>query len=137
MSNTVTVACSLPNGLILELGLVLDYQQGRFFRTPAYKRVRLKGTYRDMLVKLPRGVQPISTRGLPPGLTEGVDRDFITEWLRLHPRMKNLVWIVEKPADLRPQIGDRPEPPLQPIDPTKPFKVGLDEVTKADFSEGV
>jgi hypothetical protein len=116
--------------------LVLDYTQSRFIKTPAYKRVRLRGSQHATRIALPKGTQYVAQRGLEPGLTEGVDREFITEWLRQHPKMANTVWIVDKPADLKPQIGYRPTPPFEPIDPKAPFKVGLDQVTTATFNEG-
>jgi hypothetical protein len=136
VSTTVTVACNLPRGIVCELGLELDYATSRFIKTPAYKRIRLGGSQRSTLIALPKGVQPVATRGLEPGLTEGIDREFITEWLRQHPRMAQHVWVVENPkADLRHQVGDRPPAPFEPLDPTKPFTVGLGEVTKANFNE--
>ncbi len=134
MSTTVTVACAHPQGLVCELGLVLDYAQAQFKRTPAYKRVVLKGSQRKMLVALPKNVLPVATRGLEPGITE-VDESFITEWLRQHPKMAHLVWIVPKPADLKAQTGDRPESPFEPMDPAARFKFGLDAVTKANYDE--
>jgi hypothetical protein len=134
MSNTVTVACSHPQGMVCELGLQLDYATSRFIRTPAYRRIRLRGSQHAMRVALPKGVQPIATRGLEPGLTPDVDREFITEWLRQHPKMAQLVWIVENPkADLKHQVGDRAPPAFEPVDGSKPAKFGLDEISKASF----
>ena len=132
--STVTVACSHPQGMILELGLELDYAQSRFVRTPKYQRVRLNGSQKATRVALPKGSQFVAQRDLEPGLTE-VDAEFITEWLRQHARMARLVWIVPKPADLKPMVADRPPPPFEPLDPTKPAKFGLDEVSKANFDE--
>jgi hypothetical protein len=135
MSSTVTVACNNPSGLVLELGLELDYATQRFVRTPAYKRVVLQGSQRKMIIATPKGSTPIATRGLEPGLTE-VDRNFVEAWLKAHPRMSRYVWIVEKPADLKAQIADRPALPFEPMDPTKPFKFGADDmVTTANFNE--
>jgi hypothetical protein len=133
MSNVVTVACNLPRGMICELGLVLDRATSRFIKTPAYRQVRLKGSQTATLIALPKGSQYVSQRGLPPGLTEGVDREFIETWLKAHPRLAQHVWIVESRKDVPHQVGDRDTPPFEPLDTTKPFKVGLDEVTTADF----
>ena len=134
MSNVCTIACALPQGLICELGIELDPVQSTFRRTPAYKRVRLKGSQHATKISLPKHTQMVAARDLPPGLTEGVDREFIETWLRAHPKMAAHVWIVEKPADVKHQVADRPKAPFEPIDPTAPFKVGLDAVSKADFN---
>lgn len=135
MSNTVTVACNLPAGMICEVGLELDYVQQRFVRTPRYRRVRLFGSQRATLIALPKGNQYIPQRDLPPGLTPDVDREVITEWLRLHPKMATHVWIVESVKDVPHQVADRPVAPLQPMDPSKPMKFGMEEVSKADFQK--
>jgi hypothetical protein len=138
VSNTVTVATNVPQGFVLELGLELDYAACRFVKTPAYKRVVLNGSQtsrvllaRQLDPKDPNG--PKAMRGLAPGLTE-VDREFITEWLRQHPKMAPHVWIVENPkADLKHQVGDRAPAPFEPMDPATPFRFGGDHVETADF----
>jgi hypothetical protein len=120
--------------MICELGLEMDYATSTFRRTPAYKRVRLNGSQRATRIALPPKTQMVATRELPPGLTENVDRDFIETWLKAHPRLAAHIWIVENPkADLKHQVGDRPKAPFEPIDPTTPFKVGVDDIMKASF----
>ena len=133
MSNVVTVACNLPQGLICEVGLELDYAQMAFRRTPAYKRVRLKGSQFAAIIATPKGATMVAQRDRPPGLTAGVDREFIETWLKAHPRLATNVWIVEQPADVKHQVGDRPKPPFEPIDPTAPFQVANDTISTANF----
>jgi hypothetical protein len=133
VSNTVTVACNLPQGLVAELGLEMDWATSSFRRTPAYKRVRLVGSQHATKLALPKRTQMVAQRDLPPGMTENVDREFIETWLRAHSRLAPHVWIVDKPADLKHQIGDRAAAPFQPVDGSKPMKFGLDEVSKASF----
>src|SRR5215469_18665718 len=117
VSNTVTVACNLPHGMICELGLELDYNLQRFVQTPKYKRVVLRGATRAAMLALPPGVQYTARRDLSPGTTEGVDREFIEQWLKEHPRHVRHIWIVESPKDVKHQVADRPEAPFQPVDP--------------------
>jgi hypothetical protein len=135
VSNTVTVACNLPAGIICEVGLELDYTLQRFVRTPKYRRVQLRGAQHARRIALPAGNQYVAARDLPPGLTPNVDLEFINEWLRLHPKMAQHVWVVESTKDVPHQVGDRPEAPFQPMDPTKPMRYGEGEVTRAEFNK--
>jgi hypothetical protein len=137
MSSTVSVACTNPVGLVMELGLELNYMEGRFYRTPAYKRVRLNGGYRRLLLALPKGVDIKATRDLEPGLTD-VDEEFAREWFRQHPRYAALgiAWIVEKPADLKHQVDDAQlGGAFLPLDPKGDNRVpkGAQLVETADF----
>jgi hypothetical protein len=135
MSNTVTVACNLPRGIICELGLELNYQLAQFVKTPAYKAVRLYGSQRATTIALPPGSHYIPRRDLPPGLTPDVDREFITEWLKQHPKLAQHVWIVESTKDVPHQVGDRPKPPFEPLDRNAKFKVEANEIGPAKFDE--
>ena len=130
--STVVVACNLPQGMVCEVGLELEWATSTFQRTPRYKRVVLRGSQRSTLIALPKGSQYVAQRELPPGLTEGVDREFIELWLKEHPRLAKNVWIVESPKDVPHQVADRETPPFEPMDPKKPMKFGLDEVSKFD-----
>lgn len=138
-TDVCTVACNLPAGMICEVGLRLNYATSTFERTDKYKSVRLAGSQRKMLIALPPGVQAVATRDLEPGLTHNVSRDFITQWLAEHPRMKGHIWIVEQPKsrELQHQVGDRPAPPFEPVDPKAPFKFGGpdNKVEPAKFDE--
>jgi hypothetical protein len=115
---------------------VLDYTAQRFVKTPAYKRVVLRGSQRSTLIRIGGSANFKGTRGLDPGLTEGVDREFIETWLKQHPKLSRYVWVVEKPAaDLKHQVADRPPHPLEPLDPLTPMKIGSDLVDRADFTK--
>jgi hypothetical protein len=129
-SDKVTVACNLPQGMVCEVGLELDYHERCYKRTPAYRRVVLKGRTHATTIALPKGTPYISARDLPPGLTEGVDREFITEWLRQHKNMARHIWIVEAAADLKHQHADNPNI-LEPMEPKKQ-KVGGIEIGTYD-----
>lgn len=134
MSNTVSVACSLPTGFCCELGLVLNRDLRAFVKAPNYKCVVLKGNARDARLALPKNVQYVSQRNLPPAVTEGVDEEFMREWLRKHPRLAQFIWIMESPKDIKGQVADRPPMPLEPLDPAGDARVPK-IVEKATFDQ--
>ena len=136
MSNLVTVACNLPRGMICEVGLELDYQLQRFVHTPKYRRVALKGSQAAALLLVGGDTNRyVPRRGSAPGLTEGVDREFIETWLREHPRLAQHVWIVDSPKDLKHQIADRPAAPFEPLDPTQKMTINGNMVEAAKFTD--
>jgi hypothetical protein len=133
--STVSVACSIPQGFICELGLEMDFSLARFVRTPRYRAVKLNGSQHAPLLLVGGDTKRyLPQRNLPPGITQ-VDEDFIREWLRQHPKLAQFIWIIDSPKDLKHQVADRPEPPFEPLDRTKPMRFGPDTVETAVFSE--
>jgi hypothetical protein len=103
--NTVTIACKLPHGLICELGLILDAGGHGMIRGPNYKSVTLRGTNTNKIV-MPGAIGACVPIDALPGITENVDEEFITEWLRRNAALtfvKNgLVAIVKsKPEEVK------------------------------------
>lgn len=108
---TVTVACKLPNGLLLEL-------QGE-------ERVKLAGT------AVPWGVAPRDVGGY--ALTHNVDADFFARWLSVYkdytPVKRGLIFAYPKSQDAQARALEmkNEKSGLEPIDPEKPGP-GLERV---------
>jgi len=114
MAATVTIACKLPAGLVLEM------PKGGPFNG---RRVTLLG---GRIVRDDNGM-PISDRTTPGGfgLTFGVDKDFWDAWLALHkefpPVVKGAIFAMDKPADATAMAKEMADVKtgLEPKDPEK------------------
>lgn len=145
----VTIGCRLPSGYVLEVGLqtTVRGERGglipRVMRTDKYERFVLRGTHehnremrkRKILVPAQRNPEPYINR-VPKALWE--------QWLKDHPK----AWVVTsghvfevkdggKQENVQAAIVDSMGRPaiLQPMDPTKPVKVGGDKIETAEFDE--
>lgn len=82
-SNTVTVACKLPHGLMLEVvdeAVFRDiHPQNGVMARPAGERIRVNGCARPVGVPLPEDVAQV-VGGF--ALTPGVPADFWAAWLK-------------------------------------------------------
>jgi hypothetical protein len=132
--STVTVACLLPHGIKLELGLVLDREMGMYRKSPNYTAVVLNGTHSTT----PRvqGLAPVAVRNPAPGITHGVDEEFITHWLKQNAALgfvkAGFITIV-KPADVAAASKDlkQMDNGFNPLDPSAMPK----ELEKATHDE--
>jgi len=113
-TDTVTVACKLPNGLHLDVN--------------GFDRVTIKGN------ALPFGESAVDYRIVGGyALTPGVPRDLWDAWLKDRTTMdiivKGIVFAQEKPADVVAEAknGAKVITGLEPIDPDKPGN-GLERV---------
>lgn len=131
-SDTVTVGCKLPNGLILQNFRMEDYQDqvmGGGTRT-AQRSVRLEETYRVCgssidIAKMALGEVPNLVIG-GYGITSGVPREFWEEWERTNkntPLVRNgLIFAMPDDARARARAaeGAKLRTGLEPIDPANP-----------------
>lgn len=130
MSETITVACKLPHGLVLRLHHKVETQEPlpgggtkkvpRWMPNPQAPTVVLKG----YLQKYKPGNAPMSV-GSQFALTEGVDKDFFDEWLKQNQDLdavaNGLVFASEKFDTVTGLMKDfsGTRSGLEPIDPDK------------------
>jgi hypothetical protein len=127
MAGTVTVACKLPNGLILKLWQMVDTMEpvmGGGMREVKIARPHPDG--RTVVLNGNRvafGVQPGFEITHSFGLTHNVDRDFFEEWMRQNadlPLVRNkLIFAYEDPNKARDQARELAgiKTLMEPIDP--------------------
>ncbi len=130
MPGTVTVACKLPNGLVLQLFQMEDYDEpllaGGYRRVkrarPETKdgfthKVKLNGCARRIGRDSPHEIR----NGV--GLTFGVDADFFDEWLKRNADAdfvrKGLVFAQTKAREVEAQARDHRtlKSGFEPLDP--------------------
>lgn len=83
---TVTVGCRLPHGIVMEVGYSTTIAVGngtapQYRQTEKYRRVVIKGTHSNNRP----GIQPVMLLRPEPGITEGVPKAVVDEWLKAHP----------------------------------------------------
>jgi hypothetical protein len=115
MPGTVTVACKIPTGLVLQIFTMEDHDEPLFgggVKTvkravkTSHPPVKINGPARYAGLDLPHDIKGGC------GLTYGVDADFFAEWLRLNrdePYVKyGLVFAqpTGKPGEIDAQIKD-------------------------------
>jgi len=115
-SETVTVGCKLPHGLLIRLGdleeAMVDGKQVKMFR-PSGREIELKG-----------GNAAGAIGGY--GLTHGVDADAWRGWDEAHkdfaPLARGLIFEVKRPADAAATAAERKnvKSGFEGIDPEKP-----------------
>lgn len=141
MSNTVTVACKVSNGLLLRLfRMVEDVELVLGGGTRKVKRAEQVGD----VVKIHGpgaalfGKNPSYSIVAGYALTPNVDAEFFAEWLKQnkdHDAVKaNLIFAYDKPADVEAcaKEHEAQRSGLEPIDPDNPKKavMGIERGTK-------
>ena len=127
MAETVSIACKLPNGIVLEL--------------PGHPRVYIKGSAVE--IGLPSERRTTQDLSVPPllvpggfALTPDVDADFWRAWSTAYAGMevlqKGLLFAMPKPQDARAKAREmaKEKTGLEPIDPDK-MGDGLERVSAA------
>lgn len=102
MAELVTIACKLPHGLVIEVGLAQPAGMwGAPIQTKAYRKATLNGTHAEWMKKAPN-IQPVATLNPEPGLTQ-IPKDLWEEWISegnmgyAYPgRLNGLIWVVPK-----------------------------------------
>lgn len=125
MPGTVSVACKLPHGLILQ------HQKAEKLNEPVMgggtrEVTRYVRTGKTVVIKgfsLPSGAAPPSAALGGYAITHGVEADFFTEWLKQNQEMdivqQGLIFAHEKPAEVEKFAKDNRAvlSGLEPIDP--------------------
>lgn len=86
MSKVVSVGCKLPQGALLEVGIKVI--PGGIIKGEKYKAVKLNGANQHAVIEGP--LRTPSPAHLRPGITHGVDAEFMAQWMKEH-RDTNLV----------------------------------------------
>jgi hypothetical protein len=140
-TNTVTVACKVPNGLLLRLGEFRDYDEpvvGGGVRTSKIWRqigepIHIKGPKRGMV-----GDDPFSPNADGYALTFGVPEDFMTKWLdenKDHDLVRNnLIRVSAKTQDLKAMTKESRDVAtgLEPLNPKGDARVPKSITKKTD-----
>jgi hypothetical protein len=140
-TRTVTVACKLPNGLILQLEEWVDVPQpgpGGTRMVKESRRIGAKYTVRGN--RLPFGVVPdfqMTSNNNGYALTPGIPKEFWDQWLDAHKDMdivvNKLIFACPTTTDVRAiaRENEGRRSGLEPLDPAKlPMRqVATDEQT--------
>jgi hypothetical protein len=116
--STVKVGCTLPHGLIAELGYKIDPKTAQVTRQSTYQRVRLNGTNSNLI----KGAA--ATAQQAPGITI-VDEGFITEWLKANKNLGfvkgKMIYIIASDAEGAAIAIDKKSQKtgFEPLDPSK------------------
>lgn len=119
-TETVDIACKLPNGLVLEVGYAIV--NNGVVRSDKYKAITLKGCNANLVIAgQPAVLNP------EPGITANVPKDLWDAWLetagKLHPAVRNnLIYVVRKDAGSAKSQADAARhlrSGLEPLDPNK------------------
>lgn len=138
MTNTVTVACKLPSGIILRVFQMVEHSEpvmggGSKKVKVAHqmgKSVRIRG------FAVPFGATPAVPIVGGYGLTPNVDAEFFDLWLKQNADSEivqnNLIFAHEKQADAAAQAAEQAEirSGLEPIDP-KRLPKGIEPADRA------
>ena len=142
-TETVSIGCKLPNGYVLEVDYKVTERVGNgsvtmLSRGEKYQRIQLGGTHEHTAAARRQGIQLPSILNPQPYVTK-VPKDFWEAWVKAHPR----AWVLRSgnifvmptgdEASAKAALMDANARPsiLQPMDPSKPMKVGQDNtVTK-------
>lgn len=141
-TETILIGCRLPQGYVLEIGLITTMKQGNgtipfLQKTDGYERFEVVGTnanYRRTRLRLP------SSLNAEPHINK-VPRAVWEQWKKEHPKSwvlssGNLFEIPDAGSVEAATIDAQAGPAiLQPIDPSKALKVGSDKVETAKFDE--
>jgi hypothetical protein len=144
---TVTVACKIPCGLILQVYASEDWQEAvmggghrtakRAFVNPKFKPVKINGPARAIGKDLPHEIR----NGV--GLTHGVDADLFAAWLEQNKDsdfvVKGMVFANVKPSEVDAVAKDHItlKSGLERIDPNNlpdEFRRGSNKITTADVT---
>lgn len=128
-TDTVTIACKLPHGLVLELGY--EIVNNGVVRSDKYKSYVLKGTNSNLVIAgQPAILNP------EPGVTPNIPKDFWDAWIAAptkenprggqgfrHPAFKNgLIFVIPKDAgaakELQAEVR-KVRSGFEPLDPNK------------------
>lgn len=144
MAETVTVACRLPHGLLLEVGFTKErvtLSNGqvvtRMNRSENYRTYELKGPNFPLQGALRAGMIVPAKRNPHPYINRGVPKDVWDEWVknnRNYFALKNgdVVELKEGEANAKAATIDMMAKPiiLAPLDPKAKGKI-----TEADFAK--
>lgn len=143
MPGTVTVACKMPNGLILELTELFDHTEplpgGGTKTVPMHRRTGKRVTIAGPAA--PAGMAPKAPVMGGYALTHGIDADFWKQWLEqnkhsdlvrnkmifAHEKQDSVEGRAREQAELRSGL----EPMSQERDPRSPGRVTKADVGKA------
>ena len=133
-TDTVTIGCKWPNGIVMRLYDILEEEiniQGRMVKenhavlNPDYPEYVLNGFSID-LEKMAGGIPPEHQIVGGYGLTHGIPRDFAEKWFeqnRQSSMVKNkLVFMASSEQNARSQARDQAslKSGIEPIDPSNP-----------------
>lgn len=124
----VTIACKLPHGLKIEVGI---HQPpgvwGAPVQTAKYRTATLNGHHAEWMKKAPN-IQPVATLDPEPGLTQ-IPLDLWEEWIaeggmgHTHKAVLNgLIWVVPKDKGAARDLADAAKflkTGFEPIDPDR------------------
>lgn len=126
-TGTVTVACKLPNGLILRLFKMEDVREQTPTGVRTIQQARQFGqSYTVRGPRIPFGSLPNFMIIGDYALTSNIPRDFWEEWLDQNQELdcvrNNLIYANEKPDNVADWARDHATvvSGLEPIDPSKP-----------------
>jgi hypothetical protein len=144
---TLTVACKIPNGLVLQVFASEDWMEAvmggghrpakRAYVDPRFKPVKINGPARAIGKDAPHEIR----NGV--GLTHGVDADLWAAWLAQNKDsdfvVKGMVFANLKPSEVDAQAKDHRslKSGLERVDPNNmpdEFKRGTNKITTADVS---
>lgn len=139
---TCTVACKIPNGLILELYEMVEGTESAPAGSrkvkkavPTGPRVHIRGPALPVGVRLPKNA-PAIAGGY--ALTPGVDADFFAKWMEQHKDAdvvkNNLIFAHEQPAHAQAKAEEQEavESGMEPIDPENLKKRGFGSIQTAE-----
>lgn len=146
---TVTIGCRLPNGYVLEVGLLTTTRVGngtipQLIRTEDYRRFTIRGTREHNRELAKRGFLPPAQLGAEPYLNHNVPKDLWEQWKKEHKgawavTSDNLFEVKDgkDTANAAAAVLDMGQAPrvLEPFDISKKFKTGDAVVEVADFHE--
>ena len=145
-TETITIGCRLPNGLTIEVGYTTT-QRGAggtpyvaYIKGADYQKFTLKGTNQHLHIRGPNGkvlATLPSARDREPYINVGVPKDLWDRWSKEHQDSWLLksgqLFVVPKPADTKAVVADAKATSsaiFEPLDPSKPFRVAGNEVSK-------
>lgn len=141
-SDFVLVGCRLPQGYVIEVGLATTMKQGNgtipfVQKGEDYERFEIIGTnanYRRTRLRLPASLnaEPHVNK-VPAKIWERWKKDHLRSWVL---QSQNLFEIPDAASIEAAKLDAQAAPAvLQPIDPSKPLKVGNDKVEPAKFDD--
>jgi len=134
---SVTVIAKLPNGLLAEIGMIVDPATRMPKKGPNYRAVTFNGWNQELAKSFKGQILPIAKP--PAGVTE-VDDEFWNEWLRIHKDFyfvkKGLITAVpSKPAEVKAAQKDS-ESQFMGLEPLDPLNVQGDPRTRKAIKPG-
>lgn len=146
-TDTVSVACRLPNGYVLEVGFSVNVPAAgggasfaMYRKNKDYQTYTLKGCNQHSLIRDPRGnvlMQLPSAAGREPFINHGIPKDFFDRWCKENAENWALtsgqIFVVPKPADTKAVTADaaaKSPAIFEPLDPSVPMKLAENEISQ-------